>query len=182
MAAALSQSERPLLEAPEQLLALRRRHDVAALQQVGQNQSLLDGAGPDPDPAVHPHRQLAGEQLLQVGPEVAAGRQEPAESRARVSGTGTRMHSFLRLLSDPSEPGELPSDQAQRHLDEQPSGSEHAHPVGPARPVDADQLRFHVLIGYDQLGQQQIAHLAGEREEGSVHRTGSGSVCSCSNS
>lgn len=65
-----------LLHPPEQLLPLRRRHGVAALQQVGDDQGLLGAGRPDPDPAVHSRHQLAGEELVQVGPDVAVGRQQ----------------------------------------------------------------------------------------------------------
>lgn len=69
--------QRPLLHPPEQLLPLLGRHGVTALQQVGHDQSRLDAGRLHPNPTVHPHHQLTGEQLLQVGPDRADGGQQP---------------------------------------------------------------------------------------------------------
>lgn len=58
--------QRPLGHPPEQLPSLLGRHGVAALQQVGDDEGLLEAAGLHPQTAVHSHHQLTGEQLLQV--------------------------------------------------------------------------------------------------------------------
>ena len=69
------------------------------------------------------------------------------------------------LSSPPSDPREkfLPSDEAQRNGEEQTASSKHSHPVGSTRTVDANQLRLHVLIGYEELGEHQVSHLHDNR-------------------
>lgn len=69
--------QRPLCHPPEQLPSLLGRHGVAALQQVGDDERLLDGGGLHPHSTVHPHHQLTGEELLQVGQDLAVGGQQP---------------------------------------------------------------------------------------------------------
>ncbi len=68
--------QHPLCHPPEQLLPLLGRHGVAALQQVGDDERLLDSGGLDPHTAVHPHHQLTGEQLLQVWQDLTVGGQQ----------------------------------------------------------------------------------------------------------
>lgn len=146
--------QRPLRHPPEQLPSLRGRHGVAALQQVYDDEGPLDAGGLDPQTTVHPHHQLTGEQLLQVGPDLTVGGQQPGGDTASTVRTEP-------LTSPPSDPQEafLPSDESQRNAEEQTASSKYSHPVGSSRTINTHQLRLHVLIGYEELGEHQVAHL-----------------------
>lgn len=68
--------QRPLCRPPEQLPSLLGRHGIAALQQICDDERLLNAGGLHPQTSIHPHHQLTGEQLLQVGQDLTVRGQQ----------------------------------------------------------------------------------------------------------
>lgn len=113
----------PLGNPPEQLASLWGRHGVAALQQVRDDQGPLGAGRLDPHATVDPHQQLTGNQLPQVGADLALRRQEPAGGGASTS-VQVSMGLVLTCTS-----GVVPSDQTQGNGEEQTTFSKHSHPI-----------------------------------------------------
>ena len=57
-------------------LNLLASHELWTLHGIGQANGLLDAAGSNPDPAVHPHRNLEGNVLAEGGEQQAVRAQQ----------------------------------------------------------------------------------------------------------
>lgn len=116
------------------------------------------GAGRlEPHTTVEPNQQLTGEQLLQIGPDLAVRGQQPARE-----GGGQSLRVHLGFCSRARRV--LPSDQTQRDGEEQTTFSKYPHPVCATCTVNTRQLWLHVSVGNDEVSKHQVAHLEQVRQ------------------